>query len=101
MFGNRQPLFPRDPAFSPPGPRGHFSNVSTALATVTFCNGWIGQPPEADPGQRDYSSATGLRNVPMPLMVTSMTSPATTGPTPSGVPVATRSPGTRVIIAAM
>lgn len=45
-----------------------------------------------------YSGATtGFRNVPMPLTATSTTSPAASGPTPEGVPVATTSPGKRVI----
>src|SRR5579859_8397 len=42
--------------------------------------------------------ATGLRNVPTPLTVTSTTSPAASGPTPEGVPVAMTSPGRSVII---
>ncbi len=42
--------------------------------------------------------ATGLRNVPTPLTVTSTTSPAASGPTPEGVPVAMTSPGKSVII---
>src|ERR1019366_6144128 len=46
-------------------------------------------------------SATGLRNCPTPSIDTSITSPATTGPTPLGVPVAIRSPGSRVMICEM
>ena len=41
--------------------------------------------------------ATGLRNLPTLLMVTSTTSPAASGPTPEGVPVAMTSPGKSVI----
>lgn len=43
-------------------------------------------------------AATGLRNVPTPLTVTSTTSPVASGPTPEGVPVAITSPGRSVII---
>lgn len=43
-------------------------------------------------------AATGLRNVPTLLTVTSTTSPAASGPTPEGVPVAMTSPGRSVII---
>lgn len=43
-------------------------------------------------------AATGLRNVPTPLTATSTTSPAASGPTPEGVPVAMTSPGKSVII---
>ncbi len=42
--------------------------------------------------------ATGLRNLPTPLIATSTTSPAASGPTPEGVPVAITSPGRSVII---
>src|SRR6202022_3907304 len=41
---------------------------------------------------------TGLRNTPIPATLTSTTSPATSGPTPAGVPVAITSPGYRVIM---
>lgn len=43
-------------------------------------------------------ATTELRNLPTPLMVTSTTSPAASGPTPDGVPVAMTSPGRSVII---
>lgn len=43
-------------------------------------------------------AATGLRNVPTPRTATSTTSPAASGPTPEGVPVAMTSPGKSVII---
>src|SRR5580658_4714454 len=48
---------------------------------------------------RNYvcGACTGLRNTPTPLTLTSTTSPATSGPTPAGVPVAIKSPGKRVI----
>src|SRR5690606_12540068 len=42
------------------------------------------------------ASRTGLRSVPIPVTSTSMTSPATTGPTPAGVPVMITSPGSKV-----
>lgn len=42
-------------------------------------------------------AATGFRNVPTPVMATSTTSPAASGPTPEGVPVAMTSPGKSVI----
>lgn len=42
-------------------------------------------------------AATGFRNVPTPLTATSTTSPAASGPTPEGVPVAMTSPGKSVI----
>jgi len=38
-------------------------------------------------------ACTGLRNTPIPATLTSTASPATTGPTPAGVPVAITSPG--------
>src|ERR1700682_3232579 len=50
---------------------------------------------------RDYcggGACTGLRNTPIPATLTSTTSPATSGPTPAGVPVAITSPGYRGII---
>src|SRR5690348_13800135 len=42
-------------------------------------------------------AATGFRNAPTLLIATSTTSPAASGPTPEGVPVATTSPGKSVI----
>src|ERR1700712_864487 len=42
---------------------------------------------------------TGLVNVPMPSMVMLTVSPCSIGPTPSGVPVRIRSPGSSVITA--
>src|SRR5215472_1668667 len=51
--------------------------------------------PDASVGP--HSSTTGLRKIPTPSTPTSTTLPATTGPTPSGVPVAIKSPGRRVI----
>src|SRR5258705_5832164 len=42
---------------------------------------------------------TGLVNVPMPSMVTLTVSPSSIGPTPSGVPVRIKSPGSSVITA--
>src|SRR5262249_54396182 len=44
---------------------------------------------------------TGLRNTPTPSTSISTVSPAWIGPTPSGVPVVTTSPGSRVIPAEM
>jgi len=43
-------------------------------------------------------ASTGLPSTPTPETSTSMLSPSANGPTPSGVPVNTRSPGSRVII---
>src|SRR6185312_14630925 len=42
-------------------------------------------------------STTGLLMEPMPSTETLTSSPATSGPTPAGVPVRTRSPGSKVI----
>src|SRR5580692_4942908 len=49
--------------------------------------------------RRNYmcGACTGLRNTPTPSTLTSTTSPATSGPTPAGVPVAIKSPGLRVM----
>src|ERR1700687_734900 len=50
---------------------------------------------------RDYwarGACTGVRNRPIPATLTSATSPATSGPTPAGVPVAITSPGSSVIM---
>src|SRR5918996_1782441 len=44
---------------------------------------------------------TSFRNVPTPSTSTSTTSPADSGPTPSGVPVSSASPGSRVMNAVM
>jgi hypothetical protein len=49
----------------------------------------------------NYSSTTRFRSVPTPSTVISIVSPATTGPTPSGVPVAITSPGSRVMTSQM
>src|SRR2546429_9721696 len=43
------------------------------------------------------SPTTGFRNTPTPGISTSTTSPGASGPTPAGVPVAIRSPGSRVM----
>ena len=43
------------------------------------------------------SASTRLTRRPMPAIDTATSSPAASGPTPSGVPVATRSPGSRVM----
>ena len=43
------------------------------------------------------SASTRLTRRPMPAIETMTSSPAASGPTPSGVPVATRSPGSRVM----
>lgn len=56
-----------------------------------------GPPPDARLPTSFYSSATGFLSVPMPPTLTSTTSPATTGPTPSGVPVGIKSPGMSVM----
>src|SRR6202140_4180123 len=49
---------------------------------------------------RNYACGayTGLRNTPTPATLTSTVSPATSGPTPAGVPVAMTSPGIKVIM---
>lgn len=49
----------------------------------------------------NHSSTTGFLSVPTPSTLTSITSPATTGPTPLGVPVAIKSPGCSVITSAI
>ena len=54
-----------------------------------------------DRERESHSSITGFRSVPTPSTVTSITSPAKTGPTPSGVPVAMTSPGSKVIKSVM
>src|SRR5213080_728283 len=43
------------------------------------------------------SATTGFRSTPTPGISTSTTSPGASGPTPAGVPVAIRSPGSRVM----
>src|SRR5262249_34375524 len=51
-------------------------------------------------GQLDLhslSSSTGFRKTPMPSIAISTTSPGAIGPTPGGVPVVIRSPGSSVI----
>src|SRR6266704_2753612 len=45
-----------------------------------------------------FAGCTGLDNTPIPSTVTSVVSPASKGPTPAGVPVAIKSPGSSVII---
>ena len=45
--------------------------------------------------------ATGFLNVPTPSTITSIASPATTGPTPLGVPVGIKSPGISVMTCEM
>src|ERR1700739_76733 len=47
------------------------------------------------------SSPTEFFSVPAPSTLTSITSPATTGPTPAGVPLGIRSPGNKVIACAI
>src|SRR6267142_5478569 len=65
---------------------------------------WQRNPTQAILPKReevDYcacGACTGLRNTPIPATLTSTASPPTTGPTPAGVPVATTSPGQRVIM---
>src|SRR5207248_461480 len=48
---------------------------------------------EDDCGHYAAGGATATASVPRPSMAPSSRSPATTGPTPDGVPVNTRSPG--------
>ena len=48
-------------------------------------------------GLQSRSASTRLTRRPMPAIDTLTSSPAASGPTPSGVPVATRSPGSRVM----
>src|SRR5580704_5980568 len=50
-------------------------------------------PKEDDVDYCACGACTGLRNTPIPATLTSATSPATSGPTPAGVPVAIMSPG--------
>src|SRR5213076_1879046 len=47
------------------------------------------------------SATTGFRSTPTPGISTSTTSPATSGPTPAGVPVAITSPGSSVMACEM
>lgn len=48
---------------------------------------------------RFHPARTGLDSVPMPLIETTIWSPARSGDTPDGVPVISTSPGSRVITA--
>src|SRR5690606_38464724 len=58
--------------------------------------------PEADVDPLVHAdSRTGLRRVPIPSMSTSTRSPACRRPTPGGVPVEIRSPGSRVMMCDM
>src|SRR5262249_50714466 len=50
---------------------------------------------------RSSPSTTGFASVPMPGMDTETMSPATSGPTPAGVPVMIKSPGRRVMTCEM
>ena len=56
-----------------------------------------GKLPEQRSQLRLHRSTTGLRKTPTPSTSISTVSPARMGPTPSGVPVVTTSPGSRVM----
>ena len=56
-----------------------------------------GLEPRAESNGHRSHAFTGLVRMPTPGISTSTTSPGASGPTPAGVPVATRSPGSRVM----
>jgi hypothetical protein len=67
-----------------------------------------GQPAHATPAEDGHDRrfgyefglrTTGLVNVPIPLIVMLTVSPSSMGPTPAGVPVRMRSPGSNVMTA--
>src|SRR5579859_5977569 len=76
---------------------GHVPRQGTCLrSSVLFSAGYIDHreiPTAITNHPQSHSSATGFRSVPTPSMVTSTLSPATSGPTPDGVPVGIKSPG--------
>src|SRR5690606_10991817 len=71
------------------------------VADAGVVRGWVPLPAHARSSSRypvlSLSATTGQANEPMPSMVTSTVSPTCMGPTPSGVPVSTTSPGPRVM----
>jgi hypothetical protein len=77
---------------APGCPAEQGSAVPAPATTVELCST---RQPRAAVSTSFYM--TGFLRVPTPSTITSMISPASTGPTPLGVPVEIRSPGASVI----